>query len=58
MNVQQKEIIRLVKAGYSTTSEVARHLGTTQHQVSVELRNLVELGLLETNLVKTAYFVE
>lgn len=57
MNTQQTEIIRLIKIGRNTVSELAINLGETQHKVMQELSQLSTLGFVESNMSKTQWFV-
>lgn len=57
MNTQQKEMLRLVETGRNTIALIANNMGLSQSTANQELDNLVQLGLLESNMVDNQYFI-
>jgi hypothetical protein len=56
MNVQQKEIIRLVSVGYNTVKEVSTRIGETENRTIQELKTLQGLGVVESNPIGSMWF--
>lgn len=56
MNTLQKELIRLVSTGRNSVTELSINTGETQSRIRRECLNLVSLGLMSTNLVKSEFF--
>lgn len=56
MNNLQREIIRLTKTDRNSVKEIARNIGESEFKTRQLCDELLGLGLLTTNMVKTAYF--
>lgn len=57
MNMLQTEIIRLIKTGRNTVAELSINTGLTRHRVSVMLSELESIGLVNSNMVRSEWFV-